>query len=223
MLNRYHELPSRWACPVSLCPPISLQVIIDSGACSCFLDTSLAPLPHIPLQNKKQGLQIHLADSSLPCSGPVTQETRPILTTTDCGHQEILCFDIICSPLFPIILGLPWLQAHDQQINWSKKEISFPSVYCSQPCFVPVSDNSASCLALQPVPDNLQHVPSVYHEFTDVFDKRKADKLPPHRSYDCPIELLPGSEIPFGCIFPLSKTELEALRSYIDENLEKKS
>ena len=74
---------------------------------------------------------------------------------------------------------------------------------------------------MQPSPDNLLLVPSAYHEFIDVFDKKKADVLPPHRPYDCPIELLPGAEIPFGRIFPLSENELEALRLYIDESLEK--
>lgn len=209
--------------------PVSLQeeearllAIIGSGACSCFLDASLAHTLHIPLQDKKQPLQIHLADGSLPCSGLFTQETKPILTSTDSGHQEFLCFNIISSPMFPVILGFPWLQVHDPQISWSKKEILFSSMYCSQHCFVPTTSTPASCLALQSIPDNLQHVPAVYHEFLDIFDKKKADSLPPHRSYDCPIDLLPGSEIPFGRIFPLSETELEALRSYIDENLEKK-
>lgn len=61
----------------------------------------------------------------------------------------------------------------------------------------------------------------MYLEFKDIFDKKKADCLPPHRSYDCPIDLLPSSEIPYGRIFPLSETELKALKMYIDENLEK--
>lgn len=65
-------------------------------------------------------------------------------------------------------------------------------------------------------------VPSVYHSFLDVFDKQKADTLPPpHRVYDCPIKLLPGAEIPFGRIFPLLEPELLVLKEYIDENLRK--
>lgn len=92
---------------------ICLPAIIDFGACSCFLDAASAQRLHIPLLPKKQSLQVHLADGSLPCSGPVTQERGPILIITYSGHQKFLRFDIICSPMFPIILGLPWLQAHD--------------------------------------------------------------------------------------------------------------
>lgn len=51
-----------------------------------------------------------------------------------------------------------------------------------------------------------------YHEYLDVFSKKGADTLPPHRAYDCLIELLSGAAIPFGRIFPLSQKELGALK-----------
>ena len=48
-------------------------------------------------------------------------------------------------------------------------------------------------------------------EFSDVFDKRKANKLPAHLPYDCPIDLQPRKESPWGPIYNLSPTELELL------------
>ena len=197
---------------------IRLPAILDSGACSNFLDSNLALKLHIPLRNKDQRLQIHLADGSLPKSGLVSQETVPLLAITDSGHQEFLRLDLIPSPLFPIILGLPWLQTHQPCIDWLKKEVNFTSSFCAQNCCAPTV---ATCSTVVISPELPPHVPSVYHEFKDVFDKQQADSLPPHRPYDCPIDLLPGSEIPFGRIFPLSETELAALKEYIDENLQK--
>lgn len=67
----------------------------------------------------------------------------------------------------------------------------------------------------------LKLIPTVYHEYLDVFNKKSADTLPPHRTYNCPTELLPGAEIPFGRIYPLSELELETPRNYINESLEK--
>lgn len=61
----------------------------------------------------------------------------------------------------------------------------------------------------------------VYHEYLDVFNKKNTDTFPPHRSCDCPIELLPGAEIPFEWIYLLSELKLEELLNYIDENLDK--
>ncbi|XP_053575659.1 aldo-keto reductase family 1 member B1-like [Bombina bombina] len=48
-----------------------------------------------------------------------------------------------------------------------------------------------------------------------------AETLPPHRKYDCPIELIPGSSIPFGHLYPLSPPELAHLKEYLEENLRK--
>jgi hypothetical protein len=40
---------------------------------------------------------------------------------------------------------------------------------------------------------DLSSVPEDYHEFADVFNKGKADKLPPHHSYDLKIEIEDGT------------------------------
>ena len=48
--------------------------------------------------------------------------------------------------------------------------------------------------------------------------KVKAGTLPHHRPYDCPIDLQPRTEAPWGPIYNLSPTELEVLRAYIEEN-----
>lgn len=40
---------------------------------------------------------------------------------------------------------------------------------------------------------------------------------------NCPIELLPGAEIPFGRVFPLAERKQEALKEYVQENLKKGS
>ncbi|MBW0585021.1 hypothetical protein O181_124736 [Austropuccinia psidii MF-1] len=66
----------------------------------------------------------------------------------------------------------------------------------------------------------LKVVPSVYHQYLDVFSKVKAEKLPPHRACDHHIEL-DGSLPPVGVIYSLSKQESDTLRDYISENLEK--
>ena len=62
-------------------------------------------------------------------------------------------------------------------------------------------------------------LPKKYHHYADVFDKVKASTLPHHRPYDCPIDLQPRKEPPWGPIYSLSPTELEVLRAYIEENL----
>ena len=50
-------------------------------------------------------------------------------------------------------------------------------------------------------------LPNKYVELSNVFDKVKANKLPTYRPYDCPIDLQPGKEPPWGPIYNLSPTE----------------
>ena len=40
---------------------------------------------------------------------------------------------------------------------------------------------------------DLSHVPEEYHDFADVFNKRKADTLPAHHPYDLKINLEDGA------------------------------
>ena len=167
--------------------------IIDSGACSCFIDLNFANQQCIPLQHRAQGLSIFLADGSRIKSGLVTQETPFLPVVTATGHKELLKLDAIASPLFPVILGLPWLQAHNPQVNWVTGEIKFQSSYCQEHCLPSLPKVSGPLLCLESDTELLSQVPKPYHEFLDVFSKRGAETLPPHRSYDCPIELLPGS------------------------------
>ncbi|MBW0509181.1 hypothetical protein O181_048896 [Austropuccinia psidii MF-1] len=63
-------------------------------------------------------------------------------------------------------------------------------------------------------------VPSVYHQYLDIFSKVKAEKLPPHPTCDHHIEL-EGSLPPAGVIYSLSNQESDTLRAYISENVEK--
>lgn len=57
-----------------------------------------------------------------------------------------------------------------------------------------------------------------YHEFQDVCDEKIADQLPPHRPYDCAIDLLPGAEIPFDLLYNLSEPKLKVPKKWFDEN-----
>ncbi|MBW0506004.1 hypothetical protein O181_045719 [Austropuccinia psidii MF-1] len=66
----------------------------------------------------------------------------------------------------------------------------------------------------------MKFVPSVYHQYLDVFLKVKAEKLPAHHACDNHIEL-EGSLPPIGVIYSLSNQESDTIRAYISETLEK--
>jgi hypothetical protein len=76
--------------------------------------------------------------------------------------------------------------------------------------------------ALQQEGDELKlQLPTVLQDYADVFSPKKADKLPPHRSYDYEIRLTSDKKLPFGKIYSMSCEELQTLRDWLDENLRK--
>ena len=79
--------------------------------------------------------------------------------------------------------------------------------------------SARSALALAEKLIDLTGVLEEYHDFADVFSEVKANKLPPHRPYNLKINIEEGSTPPLGPIYSLSKTELQALREFLDENI----
>ncbi len=51
---------------------------------------------------------------------------------------------------------------------------------------------------------NLSNVPEEYLDLKEVFSKSRAASLPPHRPYDCAIDLVPGMSPPKGRLYSLS-------------------
>ena len=66
----------------------------------------------------------------------------------------------------------------------------------------------------------LSVVPSIYHDFLEVFSKAKASKLPERHPCDHSIELV-GPLPPVGPIYSLSNKVSEVLQMYITDNLSK--
>ena len=219
--------------------------MLDSGASCSFMNTSFVEQHAIKLQDKNFPNQVQLIDGSLISSGPIQKETVPIRVSIG-NHSETLCFDITNLGKYPLLLGIDWLLLHNPVINWVQKSLIFSNCQCLRE-FTP---NSVSCYFSSDIlpskyipscPDNflsspplsifslsslevsssLHQVPSCYSQFSILFSELASSTLPPHRPFDHKIELIPDATIPFGPIYSLSAPELECLRKYLNEMLEK--
>ncbi|KAL0170965.1 hypothetical protein M9458_035561, partial [Cirrhinus mrigala] len=94
----------------------------------------------------------------------ITFVTKPVTLTVSGNHSESIPFYILDSPLAPVVLGHPWLIKHNPRIDWQLQ-----------------SEKAV----------DVSNVPVEYLDLKEVFSKSRAASLPPHRPYDCAIELLP--------------------------------
>ena len=75
------------------------------------------------------------------------------------------------------------------------------------------------------VPESIKHlkflVPPEYHDLIQVFSKKKADKLPPHRKHDHKIILEEETKPGYCPLYRMSTEELQTVKEYLQENLQK--
>lgn len=75
-------------------------------------------------------------------------------------------------------------------------------------------------LRVKKSPD-MSKLPEEYRNFSKLFSIEESDKLPISRPEDHSIQLKPGSTPPSGPLYNMSHGELEVLRKYLKENLDK--
>lgn len=160
--------------------------------------------------------QITTVDGSPITSGPITCKTILLDAMINSDHHS---FNTTLEPFVTgikhnLILGLPWLQKHNPMINWLTGKIQLPSRL--QTLDILGLETSTLNAGTSPVT-----LPVKYSAFKDLFSKQKANQLPEHKPYDHSIPLEKDTMPPFGPIYSLSEPELQTLREYLDENLEK--
>ena len=70
-------------------------------------------------------------------------------------------------------------------------------------------------------PEPKEYLPPQYHDYLDVFDRKQANSLPPHRPWDHSIDLQPDKTPPVSRPYSMNQRELKTLREYLDKELAK--
>ncbi|KAL0147031.1 hypothetical protein M9458_057555 [Cirrhinus mrigala] len=183
--------------------------LLDSGAEGNFMDFSFARHNHVPLLPLTSSIAVHaLNGQTLPT---ITTITEPITLTVSGNHRESISFYILDSPHAPVVLGHPWLIKHNPWIDWQLRSVSEWSIKCHESCLVSACP-SVSESVLQEKAADLCNVPAEYLDLKEVFSKSRAASLPPHRPYDCAIELLPAESN-----YDIGNRELLAVKLALEE------
>ena len=69
--------------------------------------------------------------------------------------------------------------------------------------------------------ENLVKVPIIYLDYKEVFNEKNCNVLPPHRVYDCEINLKDNSILFYGPLYPLTELERDELKKQLKELLDK--
>ncbi len=194
-----------------------LSALIDCGADDSFIDSDLVEQLGVSLEPLEVPKNANALDGRLIAT--VTHRTAPVTLIISGNHREQIQPCVIPSPTSPLVLGLPWLKIHNPNIDWQTSKIVSWSTYCHTHCLqsaVPTVETPSSASFKSP---DLSSVPLEYHELSQVFSKDLALSLPPHRPYDCAIELLPGAKLPTSRLYNISLPEKKVMEKYITDSL----
>ena len=195
---------------------VPIKPFVDSGADENFMAADFVELHNIPVFPLTVPLNVNALDGRL--LSVITHQTVPLCLLISGNHHELISFFIMPAPHTPVVLGLPWLRLHNPHVDWTRSTITSWSVACHSNCLrsaVPPLSSSVT----PPASPDLFGVPTCYHDLAEVFSKQRALSLPPHRPYDCGIDLLPGSPLPSSRLYNLSRPERETMERYIQESL----
>lgn len=135
------------------------------------------------------------------------------------NHQQLISFHVIDCPTSLLVISHPWLKLHNPQIDWTTGKVTSWSYLCHANCLHSAPAPTSPMPQVVPEPRYLSSVPSTYHELAPVFSKHNGLSLPPHRPYDCAIDLQPGAPLPSNRLHNLSRPDREAMEDHIRDSL----
>ncbi|KAL1267154.1 hypothetical protein QQF64_002829 [Cirrhinus molitorella] len=182
----------------------SSSALVDSGAEGSFLDISVAAqwgIPFIPLPSL---ISVRSLKGLLLSS--ITHSTPSVSIVVSGNHREVIELYLLNSLGTPVVLGHPWLVQHNPHVDWSGNSVLSWSQSCLALCLgAALSPGLVSVFQVETA--DLSGVLAEYHDLCRVFSKSRATSLPPHRPYDCAIDLLLGTSPHKGRLYSLSGPE----------------
>jgi hypothetical protein len=184
------------------------QTLLDTGAQANFMSLNLA---------KKLKLSLLKHPGGRVANGNHLPMRVSLGVKFSLGKQLYMSdFYVVDGLTFPIILGFPWWYSSKACLDYNTNCLIHNGV-----------STQAYFLNHHPEPRVLSltvcnpEVPDCLADFMEVFDEGLCSKLPPHRSCDIRINLLPETTPPWGKVIPLSHEQNKILKEYLDDQLQK--
>jgi hypothetical protein len=218
-----------------------VEVLIDGGSQLNLISALLVKELDLTVKPLPQMLAEGVNGSELPIYG--TTDTDVTITDSR-GHKEThkVCFVVTDLKRYKMYLGLPWIDQYDPRLSYrsrrmlfkGRKHKDFPkrekvSIEDAEEFDHTMRSPSSDVYVCsvnsvgQVVPKMVQNgqIPEVYREYAHLGSEDGARALPDHGEQDLAIDITPGATPPYQPLYGLSATELEILRKYLADYLQR--
>jgi len=109
---------------------ITIKALLNSGTTGMFIDKRIAARHGFKLQKSERPIMVRNINGTNNSKGVITYQIEVNIYYK--GHVERMRIDICDLGKIEIILGIPWLVAHNPEINWETREVKMTR--CSPLC-----------------------------------------------------------------------------------------
>jgi len=218
----------------------TVKALLDSGAIGLFMSKSLAQKGGYRLIKLDRPLQVRNVDGTGNSGGAITHEVEVNMFYKE--HVERVRMDVCELGKTDVILGMPWLAAHNPEIDWEKGEVRMTRC---PPFFRKVVkikgkketreyEKKIVRWAVDEKEDwgreeemEADHrkveemVPKRFHKWLKMFGKVESERMPVRKAWDYAIDLNDNFKVSKARVYPLSRNEKEEVQKFVDEHLKK--
>jgi len=121
-----------------------------------------------------------------------------------------------------VILGMPWLAAHNPEIDWEKGEVKM--IQCPPICGRKKQEGKREIKRVEEDKDKevlRKLVPKKFWKWKKVFRKKESERMPVRKAWDHMIELKEGFVPKKRKLYSLSREEREEVQAFVEDQLRK--
>ena len=197
------------------------KAFLDIGVSACFINKDFVMKYSLELIVNAYPTYVEVIDGRPLASGNVMEIIQPLEVILGDQVSHVV-FNIIQCLANPMVLGPPWFELHDLDVDWGlwrifsklnkKKTKSIQPLVLGARAFAREAKKNVA-FAIYAISMDIstkkstQEISMQYHDFKNVFKKKNADILLEHHLHNCAIELQNGAKPPFGPIYNLLQTE----------------
>ena len=200
---------------------VAVKALLDSGATGLFMDTTFAKEKGFRMERLKTPLLVRNVDGTKNVGGAITHQVECNMFFK--GHVERVRMDVCNLGKTEVILGMPWLAAHNPEIDWEKGEVKMTR--CPPICGrrkQGAEEKKVRKAEKDEDEEVLKRlVPQRFWRWKKVFGKRESERMLVRKIWDHAIELKEGFTLKKGRVYSLSREEREEVQAFMEDQLRK--
>jgi len=200
---------------------IVVKALLDSRAIGLFMDMTFAREKGFRMEKMKNPLLVKNIDGTVNIGGAITHQVECNIFFK--GYVERVRMDMCNLGKMEVILEMPWLAAHNPEIDWEEEEVKMTR--CPHICGRRKQEEKEK--EVKKVEKDKDEevlrklVPRRFWRWKKVFGKKESERIPVQKAWDHAIELKEGFVLKKEKVYSLSREKREEVQAFVEDQLRK--